>query len=290
MIDLLLFLGLFLCLATAPGPGFYENIPFVEYFKWPYLNNTGLKEFEISPAQYAYSRAHPKPPTDPMIKGSAGDCLAFDSEELFERDFIILPPGMRRDMRVAAYRDFLKVAGDQLVITQQTADEARVIAKNFRAHPQVAPLLEAGQAQLTLVWDCPVTKVRCKGRLDNYAVIEHPITLDMKVTEAWRTLNDGRKIIDYSWHKQAYWYTWGASTLHKFWHDDYRLGCVQPKPPHIVRVHRLRVAALELARAQTEPLVKQFDKCQQADKWPVGYTDLVETDVPHWEYSKGEQA
>ena len=88
---------------TIPTPEQTAVWTDADYFAFPAMNATALKQLAKNPMQYQHHLAHPTKKTPAMTMGSAIHCLTFEPDEFTERYAVWEGPGNRR---TKAYREW----------------------------------------------------------------------------------------------------------------------------------------------------------------------------------------
>ena len=273
---------------TPTKPGIYYGVPFSEYQQWPFVNGSLLATLrDRTPCHAEYERTHPKEPTPALEFGTQFHIALLEPAE-YARQYRALPADAPRRpsdrQRNAANPSAATIAAIEWWDAWQAADYREITAENaekieaMRAAvlaTQAKQYITGGRAEISLVWDDPVTGLRCKGRVD-YGQ-EQPwqdnIT-DMKTCEDAGAEKFRKSVFFYGYHFKAAWYVdaWkiitGSEPLF-YWL------AVEKQPPFCCKTWQADDKALEAGRMAYRRLLDRWAECVKRGEYPA-YGDNVE--------------
>lgn len=251
-----------------PKEGIYFNIPFHEYLTWDAFSKSCLPHLAESPAQYQewIQTRDDFVPTDPMIVGSAVDCLVFDGLEEFMATHFKLPAGVQR--RATSWRFILELrkAGDKIPLPAKMWARVFAIADAVQSEPVVAAMLERSQAQVSWVWREPKTQVLTKGRLDLW---EQPWIGDLKVTNDITPSGWRRQVLRMNQDWQAALYCEAMTALTGEVHDQWSWITARDQPVHGVQIYDLNQIDLVEAWTTVAEHIETYRVCKENNSWPA---------------------
>ena len=161
---------------------------------------------------------------------------------------------------------------------------AHWMAKNVRAHPAAALLLEKGQAEVSIfstMFGIP-TKVR-----PDYLPEGRRIAVDLKSDANPSPTAFKKKIFDMGYFRGAAYYLDNVTQVFNELYLDYYWIVVDKTPPHPVVVFHADAEDLTLGRKSYRELLERYEYCLEHNIWP-GYNDydIVEVEMPPWARSQ----
>jgi hypothetical protein len=255
------------------GPGIHLGISDDEYRRIRGLSSTGIKRMLSSPAVYDWYRQHPEPPKTEFDLGHAvhNRVLGIGTDE------VIVPGEWRTNAAKQAVAE-AREAGKTPLKPEQ-AERADELAKAVLNHPDAALLLAGGQPEVSILWDDPVTGVRCKGRID-YWHEQVPLAVDLKTTRDANPARFARHAADYSYGEQAQHYTDGIQALTgarpRFLHV-----LVQTEGPPLVTVCDL-AEFTDIARENVRTAIEMYRDCTESGVWPGIPHGIHRISPPRW--------
>lgn len=182
--------------------------------------------------------------------------------------------------RVSRYQSRPDKIGKRFVTNEELerlAGVLRALDRDQRAMEYFANNGLGTDRELCIVWDDPVTGLRCKGRLD---CVQHAARLivDLKTSKNVARFEDA--IAWYGYHRQGAFYSDGMQVLTG---EAYRpaIAAVEPDQPHGVRAAPLSFASLTTGRSQYRQIVDAIAKSVESNKWPAMQSP-AEWDIPAW--------
>jgi len=267
-----------------PPPDVYLGVPFDVYMRWPYLSKSGISDFLISPAQHLARMLGQLDKATPIhyLIGSLTDLMWVEQQDPADHGYHVMPEGMSR--RGKRYDLWLASVGDDATaVPHDIMAKAQAMVAALNANAKACSLREGSQPQVSVVWDCPQSGLRRKGRPD-LVDFERKIVSDLKTARDVRPRELSRAVSDYLYHWQLQGYIEALQTLQ--YGDDWRawIVAVRNEPVHSVACHPIAIAALELARAEQLPVLMRYRECALAGTWPADDDSEEILDVPTWRY------
>ncbi len=258
-----------------------------EYFAFPAMNATALKQLAKSPQLYKHHLKNPKPKTSSMVLGSATHCLTFEPYAWAER-YAVWDGGSRRTKAYKEWAEAHEAEGLEVI----TADEhvrALETAEAASKHPLLSELLIAKgtQVERAIVWQGLFGPCKAKIDLLHYSDKHGLVIADLKTTssdldEHSLTHTIGRYLV----HLQLWHYVHAACML-----LDVDLGNVdrlrlvavyaQTSAPHDVVACELGPETMMQTADLYRELAALYEGCTTMGYWP-GYSPQRTVEVPHY--------
>ena len=262
------------------NPGIYPNLSWPQYRAIDAWNPSSVLPGRGSMLELNYRKTHPKPVTPQMRFGSAVHCAVLEPDEFPLR--YCMWDGRRAG---AKYDEFREVNEGREVLTLSEYDACLNTRDSAYRHPVAGPLLKMGDPcdrEVSIVWDCTPTGLRCKGRID----LLLPLVIDLKTTKV-RVADDRaltRIASNFGYHIRLAAYIDGISTLTGET-PDAKLIFVEQLPPHDTRVLNVPDAVLAQGWDEWQRLLEQVAACEQSGIWPG--CDSGESDLIVWNNGTG---
>jgi hypothetical protein len=232
---------------------------FADYLKLDAVNWTTLKAMRRSPKHYRYVAAHPAEYTPAMMLGRAVHTAVLEPDR-FPLDYAVWDGARRQGNAWEAF----KIANAKRTILR--ADEYALclaIRDAVRAHPVAKHLLEVGEAEKTITWTDPDTKLKCKGRLDWLNGIG---LCDLKTTVDLDPFRFGAQVARLGHHCQLAFYRRG---LHANGLDvPVKILAVEKEPPYDTAVFALDEETLYAGDEEVTELLRRVAECRKTNTWP----------------------
>ena len=132
------------------------------------LSKSQLADILDCPAIFKYHHidGNPKAEKNHYIFGKAVHVHATENHT-FKDNFIVLPENMRRDLRIKAYQDFLKDAGERAILTPNDFEAVLGASKSLTSNRKAMMLLEGtGWVEQSIVWKDSQTGLNLRCRPD----------------------------------------------------------------------------------------------------------------------------
>lgn len=254
-------------LKPALKPGVHKNVQIEEYHNDPAVSCTGIKRLLKSPLDYwAFSPHNParkeQKVTSSLAAGSAFHTLLLEPETFSDR------------FKVKEGVQSSKVPG---FVGEGDLKEMEAAVAAVRSLPNISKLFTDGEAEVTMVWDDPLTGVRCRCRHD-YFRQSHGMTVDYKTIGDMAERDIDRQIVKYGYHVQAAFYLDGMKALGLGDHQDFVLVFQQRDYPHKVYATTLCDDTIDIGRECYQLALSKYRKAVEAcgleKPWPA-YKDEV---------------
>jgi len=133
-------------------------------------------------------------------------------------------------------------------------------------HPEAAPLLENGKAELSVFWFDEKYQIWLKARPDYLTVdgvyVEFKTTADARPENFVRVCNT----LKYHWHAL---YLDGLTAVSGYPHTQMMIIAVETAEPHAVNVFPIDQATIEIGRLQYRSMIAEYVECLKTDTWPA---------------------
>ena len=272
-----------------PEPGVYTDVSFEDYCEWDAVNNSWLSLMVKSPAHF---RARPPiASTKALSIGRLVHAGRLEPLSIHQR-YAVLPLFHLDAENVTAngkpsqstattyYRDKLaefetENAGKEIVTADEfDAMKSMVDALNWH-QTAIDCLGPPAHYELSIVWDDPLTGLRCKARID----AKKPNRLaDLKTTQDATKFS--KAIGNYGYHRQAAFYADGWEVLTgerlPFW-----IVAIEKTEPYGVRAAPMSWDAMDAGRTEYKRLLERVAECRAKDEWPC-YDDPESWELPEY--------
>lgn len=132
-------------------------------------------------------------------------------------------------------------------------------------HPEAAPLLQDGHAELSVFWFDEKYQIWLKARPDyltDGVYIEFKSTADARQESFIRVCNS----LKYHWHAL---YLDGLTAVTGYPHTEMKIIAAETAEPHAVNVFPIDTATMEIGRLQYRAMIKEYTDCLKTDTWPA---------------------
>lgn len=271
--------------AIIAGAGFYdipEDVPLRDVVPGGAgLSVSGAKKLlpPSCPAIYQYEREHPKPPTASMEFGTIAHGLVLGGGRPVR---VIVADSWRTRAAQEAQAD--AIAHGEVPVLNDDWQRAQDIAAAVRGHPLAGALLDGGDAEQAIFWQCPEFGIWKYGRLDYLRWIrDAPAVVDLKTCQCAADEEITRAVAKYHYYMQDPFYREGVEQVTGAY-PDFFFVFVQTQQPYLVNVVRLRDSDVELGRQRCRLAAEIYRDCAASGKWP-GYRDdgIGEIALPRWQ-------
>lgn len=270
-----------------PKPGVYESVPFAEYASWPYVNNSALRWAAKSAAHYRwfldskYREDSPAMKFGRLVHAIAANDLdgivVFDGPEWIDLKARYSRPTSTKEWeyRVRKLREHWrdKHSKSVEVYTGDEWESATAVWDSICKCEAAAWIFTADKRELSIVWDCPNTKIRCKARLD---VLGSAWIGDLKTTQDASSFE--YSIESFGYHRQMAFYRQGWSQLTGEIMPVY-LVAAETRAPYGCRAARVGERFMERGLEQLGVAMERIGKACDSGEWN-GYTSPKEWDIP----------
>lgn len=287
----------------APEPGFYYDVPFGEYAMWDAVNNSSLSALAISPLHYKARTQREDTPS--LAFGSLCHDGTLEPDKFFsryvvipEKDFIEKCPTGRmvkgewqeyaNIKMTGAYKDLVRnfeswanSNGKQIVSAQWYA-ELKGVIQTIYSDERTRECFTDGRPEVSIVWDCPFTGIRCKGRIDFLPNGRRPHALTAKwwsdectvgPPPFFSDLKTSGQLIKqwflehYDYQRQMAFYVIGLHTLTGVLYEPW-LSVVEKAHPHGLNTAPVDHETIELGMREIKFLMLLLKQCREENKWP----------------------
>lgn len=273
---------------SPPKPGLYPSVPFETYCRWDALNHSTLKHMARSPKHFKHARDTPDPSeTDSKRFGTGAHALLLEPAR-FATDVVPAPinekTGAPYGSGTKAWAEYAARYPGKIVLTGDEIDAMRALSAAVFEDEDAAALLriDGGMSEVCMVWDCPVTGLRCKGRVDRWIPRPEKMVLrvDVKTTRSAEWGAFGRSMVEYGYHTQEAFYARGAAAL------GYRsrgyIIAVESEAPHGINVAPIDVETMTQADSIVGEWLARVKKCTSENAWPGYHRPCAEFMAPEY--------
>ncbi len=269
----------------CPSMGIHEGVLFAEYLTINALNPSLIKVgCKKSMKHLRYAIDNPRPATDALTIGSACHTAVFEPAELDNR-FLVFDG--RRDKRTEAYKEVIleAEAAGKLVIKSADLKMAIKMGLAVATDPVVAPIIKAGQAEVTLITE--EHGLTCKGLLDW-----------VREGAGFDDLKTCRDITAFAFGRDFYKYGYDVSLgLYQRWLMRLRgqpepcsVICVEKEPPYDVAVVPVPQAVLDRGAEKGLKVIESYKRCLATDVWPgIAHGEEYFLHIPGWEMDDADE-
>lgn len=254
------------------------------------LSSTGLKQLVDSktPAHFKQYLVEEKKTSAEMLLGTLIHSLLLEPE-VFPTEFVV-GDFARRAGKV--YEQFVVDNKDKTIITKEEFETASKAVASIHEHAKDNETLFEmlkGHKEISFFWTHPVHGFQCRVRTDilNNAIV------DLKTTKDASQEGFGKSIANFKYHVSAAYYLNGVQeTLQAFPTEgfvipkEFKIIAVETSEPFLVSLHKIPDRAIELGWRLMEEGLDTLAECLATDSWPGYSKEIVETDLPAWEYTR----
>lgn len=276
---------------VVPNVGIWPNIPFEEYVAWDAVNHSSLRRMADSPLHYKHARDEAEPYSSDALR--FGTLLHTQVLEPERFDEITVPApinpktGNAYGMDTKAWAEYAAAHPGKLIVSLEECDRIGVIAHRVRTHRQSGVLFGVSSLrEVCIVWDCPETGIRCKGRVDYLAEIGPKAFLrtDLKTCASAKISELRKSLIAYGYHTQDEFYRRGFKALG--FECSSIVVAAETVPPHDVVVYQVGEDTRKAAATQVGEWLSALRRCTETGEWPGYADDLVTLDAPEWYFKQ----
>lgn len=247
-------------------------ISFDDYCAIDAVNWSSLKHLSPkhggSPLRYQHALKTESADTAARALGRAAHTLTFEPDR-FDLDYAVWTEG---DRRGKAWLDFKAANGDRTILKADEADTARAIADAVRSSPAVAPYLDGGEYERTVLWHDPTTGLKCKARLD-WINPRRRALVDLKTTVSIEARRFGLIAARLGYPCQVAHYFEACVNGLGWTPDECVIVAVESSAPHDVGVFVLDDDALTYGSEIVAELLSELAARRKSGRWPGLYRD-----------------
>lgn len=243
------------------------------YFAHPGISNSAMRQIHRSPMHFIeWVKELPEASRRPHFR--IGTALHYRLLENNDPEKIKIFEGTKT-FQSKAGEAFLDMHHPQhICLTREELEQVEGMEKVIRADTRIMALIEAGLKEIE-IYGHEITaygKIPAKAKVD---VIGPGYILDLKTTSD--ELHDGwkRKARD-QYCIQGAWYTHMAYAHYDGIERDFYLVAIETKPPHGLRMLKMKSETLEMGRMRFENAMDLYAKCLAEGVWPGYNNDLIE--------------
>ena len=244
------------------------------YARTKAVNWSTLSSMAVSPQHYAYRLTTPRESTPAMDLGRLIHTAVLEPERL-DTDYAVWDGGRRGTNE---HKAWLAENIGREATTVADFEKAQAIAAAVWAHRAARRVLRGGKTEHTLTWTDPVTRIRCKGRVDH---IRGGALSDLKTTRSVEPRAFGRSIESFGSHAQMAFYRRGMAAS-GYPDGPTRFIAVEQEPPHEVAVYVLPEEVLFAGDLLIGKLLHEVKLWRGRRRWPVRYEEETPLDFPSW--------
>lgn len=272
------------------GPGIYYDLPADDYHRDPAaggsLSSTGVKTLlePSCPAIFKHYLDHGRPDKAVFDFGRAAHRKVLGAGE----DLVVVDADDWRTKAAKTARDEARAAGKSPVLTRD-AEVIDAMAEAIRRHPVAAALLDpdAGQPEVTLIWEDAATGVMLRARPD-FLRDHHPgrrmIVPDYKTADHADPETFARSVDRFGYHTQADHYLDGIRELFDAPDPAFVFIVQERTAPYLVSCFELDHGAMAVGASRNRRARTIYRHCTETGHWP-GYVPDTEPyllQLPPW--------
>lgn len=271
------------------------QIPAYDYHAHPALGSTSLKRALITPSHYwAFANENPErieqEETPALCFGRLSHCIVLEGDEVFKRDFYVLPDGInkRTNAGKAEYAAHIAAAGKRTVVTVEMVEQARMMRKVLEKH-FVWNYLEHGVSEGSVFWS--EDGIECKARLD-WVKNSHAgnIVIDYKTSADASPEAFSRSVDKFGYHIQAAHYSKGFEAAYGEQPKAFIFVAQEKEPPYAVGAYMIEPQDIVTGDMYRQKALNAIREGRKTGIWN-GYTKKIETiTLPTWaQYKAAEE-
>lgn len=247
------------------------------------LNPSTIVYGLTSPRHLLHAWTTPRKDTDDLRWGRAAHCLLFEPGE-FEKRYAVWTGGRRAGND---YKDFVSECWEngKEVISQADFDSLLVAANSYIDEPLIKPILDKGQAEVTLfhVEDF----IQCRGRVDWISSSAH-VLVDLKTSRNIASRPFGRDFYKYHYDvKLGLYQRWLNLLTGEHW--PVVCICMENSAPFDITVVPIADAVLTRGCDKGLSVISEVRRCIESKSWPgIARGEEYFLDTPVWEMEDAE--
>lgn len=250
------------------------GMPNDAYHAYAGISKSGLDLIARSPAHYAYRAAHE--PSLAMVVGSATHAAIFEPE-VFAKQYMLLKDVT--DRRSSAYKEAVKVYGEENVLTGKEADAVAGMQAALQLNPNAQALLAAdGWSEIAVFATDPVTGVLVKCKFDK--LLKDLRSVDLKTTQDLREF--AKSVANYRYHVQQAFYSDVFEWATGLQLNAFDFLAVEKDAPNASRIFVIDTPSVDYGRKLYREALNTYAECLQRNEWPMpdGGTEYIT--LPSW--------
>jgi len=250
------------------------------------MNHSTLRRVKQSPAHFKYHRDHRTDnQTTSKRRGTAAHELLLEPDK-FEKRVMLGPinpkTGACYGDGTKAWDEFAAANPGRIILTEEEIDSLRSMVEAANKHEDLGPLLAApGESEVCIVWDCPITGLRCKARIDRrLRTSAGGVSIDLKTCESADDVSLSKSLVAYGYGTQDAFYSRGRKALGL---DDVSVfAAIESERPHGIRVYRVGGESRRLFDQMVIEWLSRVAHCQKTGEWPGYDTGVIDVEPPTW--------
>ena len=179
--------------------GVHYGVSFEDYQKIDAINFSLLKNISVSPWYYQKMLSH-KFDSKSMAFGRAVHAAVFEPD-YFDSKYVFYD-GYKRGKAWEEFKTNNVVAE---ALSKKEFLDIEEIKRSCCGNVVAEKYLSSGKAEVTILFLCPTTKIRCKARID-WLADDYSYFLDLKTTQNPTPQNFERQFASYQYHQQFAFY------------------------------------------------------------------------------------
>lgn len=250
------------------------GMPNDAYHAYAGISKSGLDLVSRSPAHYAYRAAHE--PSRAMVIGSATHAAIFEPE-VFAKQYMLLKDVT--DRRSSAYKEAVKVYGEENVLTGKEADAVAGMQAALQLNPNAQALLAAdGWSEIAVFATDPVTGVLVKCKFDK--LLKDLRSVDLKTTQDLREF--AKSVANYRYHVQQAFYSDVFEWATGLQLNGFDFLAVEKDAPNASRIFVIDTPSVDYGRKLYREALNTYAECLANNEWPMpdGGTEYIT--LPAW--------
>lgn len=277
----------------CPVPGVYPRVPFETYVSWPALNHSTLRHMARSPRHFKHALDHPdKSETDSKRFGTAAHCLVLEPAR-FAGDVVRAPinekTGRPYGSDTKAWAEYAALRPGKIVMTDEEIADLKGLSDAVFADEDAAALLgiKSGLSEVCIVWDCPITGLRCKGRVDRWIPRENKrvVRVDVKSTECADWSEFSHSVVKYGYHTQEAFYAIGCRAL-GFDGDGGLIVAAESAAPYGINVATIDDDTVAIGDKLVREWLGRVKHCLSTGLWPGYFRPCPKFKAPEWYFKR----
>jgi hypothetical protein len=272
----------------VPEVGIHPNVPFEQYAAWDALNHSALKHIDDSPKHYKHNRDNPESySSDALRFGTLIHTLLLEPDR-FEHITAPAPinekTGKPYGMETKAWAEYAAALPGKLLVGEEELDRLDRMAEAIRKHKDSKVLFEhPSQREVCIVWDCPVTGLRCKGRVDLLIHLagKSYLRTDLKsCTSAHPDRDLSKSLTSFGYNTQDAFYALGMEAMGL--DSTGTIVAVENHGAHDVVVYGINEETRKASRVQVLDWLGKLRRSLETNEWPGYAESFIEIGASEW--------
>lgn len=209
------------------------------------------------------------------------DIVLLGGQNISDRYHIMNPDFQDFRKKAAKAERDEAVENGLIVIKESDYVQALHVDSILKGNPNVAPLMAAGEAEQTLVWQDEKSGVMCRCRFDMF---NHDglLGLDYKTTKNANPTEFSKTVANYGYYIQAAMYMDGYKHVFGKELNKFVFVVQEIVQPEMISCIELDGSALHWGKIVFDAAKRKYAQCKHANHWP-GYDDKIHrASLPGW--------